>query len=102
MDPQFAEFYSLKNRRGRWVNVFGRLKPGVTMTQAKAALQPFFHQILEMEVREKDFAAAAPETKKAFLTMWIELLPASKGDSNCAANSPARCWCSRRWWAWCC
>jgi predicted permease len=82
MSPQFAEFYSLKNRRGRWVNVFGRMKPGVTMTQAKAALQPFFHQMLEMEVREKDFARAAPETKKAFLSMWMELLPASKGDSG--------------------
>jgi predicted permease len=82
LSPQFAEFYSLKNRRGRWVNVFGRMKPGVTMTQAKAALQPFFHQMLEMEVREKDFATAAPETKKAFLSMWMELLPASKGDSE--------------------
>src|SRR5205823_2592479 len=25
----------LKNRRSRWVNVFGRLKPGVTLEQAK-------------------------------------------------------------------
>ena len=31
LSPQFAEFYSMKNRRGRWVNVFGRMKPGVTM-----------------------------------------------------------------------
>ena len=82
MSPQFAEFYSMKNRRGRWVNAFGRLKPGVTMVQAKAALQPFFHQMLEMEVREKDFARAAPETRQRFLTMWMELIPAAKGDSN--------------------
>jgi predicted permease len=82
ISPQFAEFYNMKNRRGRWVNAFGRLKPGVTMTQAKSALQPFFHQILEMEVREKDFARAAPETRQSFLAMWMELLPASKGDSS--------------------
>jgi predicted permease len=82
LSPQFAEFYSMKNRRGRWVNVFGRLKRGVTMTQAKTALQPFFHQMLEMEVREKDFARAAPETKQRFLTMSIDLLAASKGDSD--------------------
>jgi hypothetical protein len=44
------------------------MKPGVTMQQAKASLQPFFHQMLDMEVREKDFATAAPETKKAFLS----------------------------------
>ena len=30
------------NRRSRWVNVFGRLKPGITREQAKAALQPYF------------------------------------------------------------
>jgi predicted permease len=75
-------FYTLKNRRGRWVNVFGRLKPGVSMQQAKAALQPFFHQMLEMEVQEKEFGTAAPETKQAFLKMFIDTLPASKGDSR--------------------
>ncbi len=83
MDTLGASFdYNFKSRRGRWVNVFGRMKPGVTEPQAKAALQPFFHQMLEMEVREKDFARAAPETRQRFLTMWIDLLPASKGDSE--------------------
>ncbi len=73
--------YNFKSRRGRWVNVLGRLKPGVTIEQAKAALQPYFHQMLEMEVQEKAFARAAPETRQRFLTMWMELVPASKGDS---------------------
>ena len=82
ISPQFAEFYSMTNRRGRWVNVFGRMKPSVTLTQAKAALQPLFHQILEQEVREEAFARADPETKTRFLKMWLELLPAAKGDSN--------------------
>ncbi|HTQ53902.1 MAG TPA: ABC transporter permease [Bryobacteraceae bacterium] len=82
VNPTMGEFYNLKNRRGRWVNVFGRLKTGVTRKQAQAALQPFFHQILDMEVQQKEFARAAPETKKDFLRMSIELLPASKGDSG--------------------
>ncbi len=80
LDPQ--GFYNLKDRRGRWVNVFGRLKPGVTAQQAKASLQPFFHQILEMEVQQKEFARAAPETKQRFLTMFIDVMPAEKGDSS--------------------
>jgi len=75
-------FYNLKNRRGRWVNTYGRMKPGVTMEQAKASLQPLMHQMLNMEVQEKDFSKAAPETKQAFLRMWLDLLPASKGRSN--------------------
>ena len=83
MDTVGAGFqYNFTARRGRWVNVFGRLKPEVTPQQAKAALQTSFHQMLEMEVQQKEFARAAPETRQRFLTMWIDLLPASKGDSN--------------------
>jgi len=83
MDPVGSKFsYNFTSRRGRWVNVFGRLKSGVTLQQAKASLQPFFHQMLEMEVQQKEFAHAAPETRQRFLTMWMDLLPASKGDSN--------------------
>lgn len=74
-------FYNLTDRRGRWVNAYGRMKPGVTMEQAKAGLQPLMHQMLNMEVLEKDFSRAAPETKQAFLRMWLDLLPASKGRS---------------------
>ncbi len=72
----------LEARRFRWLNVFGRLKPGVTMQQANAGLQPLFHQYLEMEVQQKEFAKAAPLTRQNFLKMWIELLPASKGRSS--------------------
>jgi predicted permease len=75
-------FYSLNDRRGRFVQAFGRLKPGVTLQQAKAGLQPLFHQILEMEVREKDFARATEHTKAQFLKMWMDVLPASKGRSG--------------------
>ncbi len=49
----------LENRRLRWVQVFGRLKPGVTLRQAKASLAPIFHNILEMEVRQAEFAHAS-------------------------------------------
>jgi predicted permease len=83
MNPVGSTFdYNFKSRRGRWVRVFGRLKPGVTIPQAKASLQPYFHQMLEMEVQEKAFANTAPETRANFLRMWIDLLPASQGRSN--------------------
>ena len=82
MDAVGSKFnYNFDSRRGRWVNVFGRLKPGVTIHQAKAALQPYFHQMLEMEVQEKAFANAAQDVRDNFLRMWIDVLPASKGDS---------------------
>jgi predicted permease len=75
------EQYSLENRRGRWVNVLARLKPGVSITQAKASLQPLFHSILEMEVREKEFAHADAYTKQQFLRSSMDVLPGSRGRS---------------------
>src|SRR5215471_15587352 len=83
-------FYNLTDRRGRWVNAYGRLKPGVTLEQAKAGLQPLFHQMLEMEVREAAFAKTTELTKQDFLRMYLEVLPASKGNTEMqdAVSSP--------------
>ena len=78
MEPQVSE---LENRRNRWVNVFGRLKDGVSLTQAKAALQPFYHGMLESEVRESAFNKASSYTREQFLKSWIDVLPASQGRS---------------------
>ena len=71
----------LKNRRQRWVNAFGRLKPGVSGTHAKASLQPFFHGLLEMEVRQEAFNNASNEVRKRFLQNIIDVLPGSQGRS---------------------
>ena len=72
---------AMKDRRWRWVNAFGRLAPGVTRQQAKAALQPFMHSLLEMEVKEPAFRNASSYDKQQFLKSWIDLLPGSQGRS---------------------
>src|SRR4051812_34943257 len=69
------------NRRSRWVNVFGRLKPGVTLEQAKAALQPYFHAVLEEEVLDAAFSGTTSYTREQFLKGEVDLLPASQGRS---------------------
>lgn len=71
----------LKERRNRWVNAFGRLKPGVSQGKAKAALQPFMHSMLEMEVKEKAFAHASAYDREQFLKSYIDVLPGSQGRS---------------------
>jgi predicted permease len=71
----------LKERRNRWVNAFGRLKPGITREQAKASLQPFMHSMLEMEVKETAFAHASAYAREQFLKCWIDVLPGSQGRS---------------------
>jgi len=63
---------AMKDRRWRWVNAFGRLAPGVTRQQAKAALQPFMHSLLEMEVKEPAFRNASSYDKQQFLKSWID------------------------------
>ena len=71
----------LESRRQRWVSAFGRLKPGMSIEQAQAGLQPLFHQMLDWEVQQKEFSRAAPIVKERFLRMWLELVPASRGRS---------------------
>jgi predicted permease len=77
-----SDFGRLNANRFRWTEVFGRLKPGMTMEKAQAGLQPLFHQILNREVTEKPFAKASPFVKQQFLKMWMEVMPGSKGRSN--------------------
>jgi predicted permease len=77
-----TEFSRLNTNRFRWAEVFGRLKPGMTLEKAQAGLQPLFHQILNREVTEKPFAKASPFVKQQFLKMWMEVMPGSKGRSN--------------------
>jgi predicted permease len=72
----------LKRRRSKWVNVFGRLKPGATLEQAKATLQPFYHQTLEMEVKESEFANASPYTREQFVRGTIDVIPGSQGRAS--------------------
>jgi predicted permease len=69
------------NRRSRWVNVFGRLKPGITREQAKAALQPYFHAVLEQEVLDAAFSGTTSYTREQFLKGQVDLLDAAQGRS---------------------
>src|SRR3954468_6660174 len=69
------------NRRSRWVNVFARLKPGVSMDQALSAIQPFFHGLLEQEVLEASFSSTTAYTREQFLKGQVSLLAAAQGRS---------------------
>jgi predicted permease len=82
MAPVLSRYLDLNDRRSRWVTAFGRMKPDVTVEGAKAAIQPFFHQLLRMEVQQEAFAKASPEMKKTFLQMSMDILPAANGRSN--------------------
>jgi predicted permease len=70
------------DRRQRWVNVYGRLKAGETPEQAKAGLQPLFHQIISSEVTMPAFRQATSYDKDNFLRMWLDAMPGSQGNTG--------------------
>jgi predicted permease len=65
-------------RRLSWVTAYGRLKPGVSVQQAQASLQPLLHSILEMEARQPEFTRNwTASDRQLFLRNRVELLPGS-------------------------
>ena len=61
--PEWA-WLKMDDRRGRWVQVFGRLKPGYTVESARAPLQGLFTQIRAYEMtlpNAKSWSAYARE-----------------------------------------
>ncbi len=83
MQPKLGPAWlKLDGRRFRWVQVFGRLRPGVTPEQARAGLQPLYQSVLHTEVTDAAFAAASADTKQAFLRGALNVTPAARGHSG--------------------
>jgi len=72
----------LKERRLSWVTAFGRLKPGISITEAKASLQPLMRNSLEIEVQEPTLQHYSDYNRAQFLKNSVELLPGARGWSG--------------------
>jgi ABC-type antimicrobial peptide transport system permease subunit len=70
----------LDNRRVLWLQLIGRLKPGVTARQAQASLEPYYHGLLIMEMQTMKFRAES--TRARFATKPLIFEPAAKGVSD--------------------
>jgi predicted permease len=70
----------LENRRSMWLNVFARLKPGVSRAQAEAAMNVFWKPILEAEA--KDLTKASQNTRTRFVNRHLSLEPGGQGVSG--------------------
>ncbi len=84
MEPAVGPpWLQLETRRFRWVQVFARLRPGLTAEKAQVALQPLYASILQTEERDAAaFASASPETKRQFLSGTVTLQEARHGHSG--------------------
>lgn len=81
MTPNAAGLEQLDDRRSAWLQVLGRLKPGIPPRQAKASMQVLFHQIIEQEAKDPAVAGASEYDRRQFLKATIDLLPAATGRS---------------------
>jgi predicted permease len=61
------------------MQVFGRLRPGVTAAQAQTGLQPWFKAMLNEDTRGVGFPRMTQERRTRFLASTLELTPAPNG-----------------------
>ncbi len=64
-------------RKTEWLEVIGRLKPGVTLAQAQAGVEVAFHQI-----NEAQSAGMSAQDKQRFLNQHLAVTPGSHGAST--------------------
>jgi predicted permease len=72
----------LQYRRGRWLHVFGRLKPGIGIDEARAGLQPWFKAMLDADTRREGWPRVTDDDRRQFLASTLDVLPASHGRSD--------------------
>jgi predicted permease len=82
MKKEASEFDWLADRRGRWLHVFGRLKPGMTAEGAQAALEPWFKAMLQADTRHESWPAVTEDQRTRFLAATLAVVPAGGGRSD--------------------
>ncbi|HEY8149901.1 MAG TPA: ABC transporter permease, partial [Vicinamibacteria bacterium] len=76
------EWDRLLDRRAGFMQVFGRLRPGVGADEAQAGLQPWFKAMLDEDTRREGFPNVTAEQRAQFLASTISVRPAPLGRSS--------------------
>jgi predicted permease len=72
----------MDDRRTRWVQVFGRLKPGYTVDSAKAPLQGLFTQVRTYEMTLPAAKTWSPYSREQFMKGLLQVDSAAMGYSG--------------------
>src|SRR5258708_1596973 len=70
----------LQDRRILWLQLVGRLRPGVSQRPASASLEPYYHGLLIMEMQTMKFRTE--RSRAGFATKPLIFVPAGKGVSD--------------------
>jgi predicted permease len=80
LQPRMTQMFDgLADRRGYWLNIFARLKPGMPRPQAEAILNAFWRPILADEARNTP--NASQKYRERFSAKHLSLLPGGPGIS---------------------
>jgi predicted permease len=74
-------FQGFDNRRSYWVYLFGRRKPGVSLTQASAGLNALYHSIIN-DVEAPLQQGMSDQTLTRFKAKQVAVTPGWRGQSN--------------------
>src|SRR5438552_8669880 len=74
-------FETMHDRRTRWMQILGRLKQNVSLTEAKTGLQPWFKSMLDEDTRRTDFSRFSAEQRRQLLASTLDLTAAPEGHS---------------------
>ena len=81
MKAQMTPTYDgLNERRYMWLQVMGRLKPGVSPEQASAAMNVLFRQVREQEIKE--IKSTSERFRKRFVEVRLLVEPGGRGFSQ--------------------
>jgi hypothetical protein len=78
--------------RTRWMQVLGRLKPGITAAQAQAGIQPWFKALLDDDTRRVGFPKITPERRQRYFASILQVTPAPQGHSTLRRSMSKPLW----------
>ncbi len=85
MEPMFG---GMNDRRSYWAYLFGRLKPGVTLEQARAVLNTQYHAIVN-DVEAPLQKGMSEQTMERFREKPVTVEPGARGQSNVNTEAKA-------------
>jgi hypothetical protein len=80
------EWDGLESRRSFWIHAIGRLRPDVTIEQARARLQPWFRRMLETDLADEEFPPVSPAQRRSFLASTLDVVSAARGVATLEAR----------------
>ncbi len=79
LSPGWMAMYGIEERRARWVNVMGRLNPGVSRGQAQAGIEPLFRALIEYDLEQPDLAGLGEYGRGRYRQARLDVRPGAQG-----------------------